>query len=877
MINIKESFNQASRNEKLDMIEKYYTPIHMHSIGSALDGMIKIKDVVDYFPQSAAITDHGNMYMALEFQKAMDKAGKKAILGTEFYMESIFHVNKNKNDEFLSAITQAGTDDDELNMLQGQHLIVLAKNDKGLKNLLALVDLAETNKYKKPHIKFEWLKEHSEGLIVTSACIGGPIAQTYFADEEKAEEIALMFKDVFEDDFYLEVQNHNIDLELQYNEFLVELSNKHGFKLVCAADSHYTNKEDAKLHELYLAAQVKKLMNDEKRWVFPGSDYHLLAKEEILDKFDIYPDAIMNTYEIAQKCNARFSINGKDVSQNKYYLPIFPIPSELGQDDFTYLNNQVNEAFFKLDIEDDKLAEYEERLHMELETIKSMGFSSYFLVVADYINWAKDAQAGENFEKYFPKEFYDFTNLKNPKSEDDKALADILQMVKSKDYVIPVGPGRGSAAGSLVAYCLGITDVDPIKHDLLFERFLNPDRISMPDVDTDFARDLREEVIDYTRLKYGIDKVGRIITYSQIKAKSGLKMYLRTLGINMSLQTKISEFITADESLKSFIDEDSKFYNALLVEAMEDNSEINKELKTQYQKNDIPNAFRKTLKEVVDDVIKLENNIIAIGQHACGVVISSKPLKELMPTIQFKNPKYDKYDLGVQFAKEEVEEIGCLKMDFLGLKTLDILQNTLNRINKKSGKNLTLNDLNIYDKKIYKILANQESFGVFQFEGEGMIGFLSKYLNKNKEAKTGEKMFDVAAASTAAYRPGPMSELPDFLKSLDEKKWHYPNKYWQDNQAYNEILAPTDGLLLYQEQTMRIVREIAGFTPGEADDFRKVVGKKLVDKIPVVKAKFIEQGMNLGHPENALKDLWNNMEAFASYGLIQIAPLHSNM
>ncbi|MCI4624389.1 MAG: DNA polymerase III subunit alpha [Candidatus Magnetoovum sp. WYHC-5] len=736
-----------------------FVALHVHTEYSLLDGAIRINELVDraieYNMPAVAITDHGNLFGAVEFyRKATDK-GIKPIIGCEVYLSDGKYTEKIKTRYY--------------------HLILLAKNPLGYKNLVYLATQAYTEGfYYKPRIDKELLATHSQGLIALSACLKGEVPY-YLVNEqtEQAKKSALWYKEVFgREDFYLEIQDNGLPEQDIANKRLVELSTELDIQLAATNDCHYMDKADAEAHDILICIQTSKTINDTDRLKFTTDTLYFKSPKEMQLAFKELPRSILNTREIADKCDFHFKLG-------EFMLPHF----ETGQ-------NQTPETYMEALARkgaDQKLpqpisSEYAKRFDTELEVIKNMGFASYFLIVWDFINYARTKG-------------------------------------------IPVGPGRGSAAGSLIAYCLGITDIDPLKYNLLFERFLNPERISMPDIDVDFCRDRRSEVISYTAQRYGKDHVAQIITFGTMAAKAAIRDVGRAMALPYSFVDSIAKLIPTT-------------LNITLKEALKEEEEFKKAYNSSGE-----------VKKLVDIAMRLEGLCRHASTHAAGVVISPGPLVDYAPL--YKNPTDE--TITTQFDMGSIEKIGLLKFDFLGLKTLTVIDKTINYL-KERGKPFELKTIPLDDKETYEMLGRGQTIGVFQLESSGMRDIIIK-MRPN--------LFEDLIALVALYRPGPLGSgmIDDFIK---RKKGVVPVSY--EHPLLADVLNETYGIILYQEQVMRIANKMAGFTMGQADILRKAMGKKKIDEMEKLKGQFIEGSIKNQIDKALAEKIFDLMAQFAKYG-----------
>ncbi len=735
-----------------------FVHLHVHTHYSLLDGMGKIPDYLDRAKElgmpALAITDHGVMYGAIEFYKEANKRGIKPIIGCECYVAV-----RKLTDKTAKVDTRPN------------HLVLLAKDNNGYKNLMRLVTIAHIEGYYyKPRIDKEVLAEYSNGLIALSACLHGePATHIINGDYEKAKATALEFDKLFgRGNYYLELQDHpSIPEQKIANEGLIKISKETGIPLVVTNDVHYVNKDDAEAQDILLCVQTGHYVDDEDRMRM-NADNSMRTPEELAAAFKEVPEALENTAKIAEMCDIKLDLGG-------ILIPDFPVPE--GFTIKSYLKKLVNEGMEKRYSEISQ--DLKERLEYELEVIANMGFEGYFLIVADYVNWAKEQG-------------------------------------------IVVGPGRGSAAGSVVAYALGIVDLDPIKFGLLFERFLNPDRISMPDIDMDFADDRRHEVIAYVTEKYGQDRVAQIITFGTMAARNAIRDTGRVLGISYGEVDKIAKAVPEKMNLKQSLAESKEF----------------REFYNEDQK----------YKKLIDLATKLEGVARHSSTHAAGVVISKDPLVEYTPL-----QKAVKGDLATntQYEMHAVEDLGLLKMDFLGLSNLTILKNAMRIIKKVFDADVDLYALPIDDKKTFELLAKAETTGVFQLESAGM----KRYIKELRPS-----VFEDIVAMVALYRPGPMQFIDDFIARKHGKK-----KIDYDHPLMENALKNTYGIIVYQEQVMQVSKDMAGFTGGEADTLRKAMGKKIAALMKEMREKFVEGSVKNGVEKKVANKIFDDFEAFAQY------------
>ena len=773
------------------MGEKGFCHLHLHTEYSLLDGSGKIPKIIKRAKElgmdSIAITDHGVMYGCVDFYKQAKEQGIKPILGCEVYVASkSMHIKQVDKENHT------------------HHLVLLVKNEVGYANLMKIVSQASIEGfYYKPRVDHDFLREHSEGLIALSACLAGEVQYNLLNDNyDKAKEVALLYKDIFKDGFYLELQNHGMEEQRITNEKNIKLSKETGIPLVATNDVHYINREDSKSHDILMCIQTGKTVDDENRRRYPSDQFYLKSPDEMWDMFSYVPEALENTVKIAEECNY-------DYKFHESKLPKFPLPE--GKDDpYDYLRETCYAGLIErydvfkelvekpLDYEkvdnivanDSKAKEYVDRLEYELGVIKQMGYVDYFLIVWDFIRF-------------------------------------------SNEHGIPTGPGRGSAAGSIVAYTIGITKIDPIKYSLLFERFLNPERVSMPDIDSDFCYERRQEVIDYVVEKYGVDNVSQIITFGTMAPKACIRDVGRAMDYTYAEVDRIAKMIptvlgiTIDKAL-----------------------EMNPELKNAYDTEE-------RVKHLIDISRDLEGLPRHSSTHAAGVVIASKPLVEYVP-LQ-KNEEM----IVTQFGMTTLEELGLLKMDFLGLRTLTVMSDAVKMVKQNRGIDIDLDKINFEDEEVYKMIGEGKTAGVFQLESPGMTSFM-------KELKP-DSLEDIIAG-ISLYRPGPMSEIPKYIEG---KNNHDKVQYLVPE--LEAILNVTYGVMVYQEQVMEIVRKLAGYSMGRSDMVRRAMSKKKHKVMEEERRNFIngivDENGNIEVPgcirngisAEAGNKIFDNMMDFASY------------
>ncbi len=751
-----------------------FVHLHLHTEFSLLDGAIRIKDLAARLKElgmdSCAITDHGVMYGTVDFYRMMQKEGLHPIIGCECYVAPRGRLDKE------------GSADRE-----PYHLILLASNDEGLCNLNRLVSAGFTEGfYYRPRVDRELLERYSGGLIALSACLAGEVSQAIMRDRpDEARDAALWYDRVFgRGNYYLEIQSNTMPAQARVNQHLIRLSNETGIPLVATNDCHYMRKEDAKAHDVLLCMQTGKHISDKDRMRMPTDDFYIKSEQEMRDFFPHIPSAIDNTVEIAKRCQAGYTFD-------KIHLPVFEIPEEF--DDHTAFLRSLADAGLKrrLDgMEDDSIRrKYNERLQYELKVISDMGYTDYYLIVWDFIKYARD-------------------------------------------HEIMVGPGRGSGAGSLVAYVLSITNIDPIRYNLIFERFLNSERVSMPDFDVDFCYERRQEVIDYVTRKYGSDRVAQVITFGTLAARACVRDVARALELPYSDSDKLAKMIPFAPGMK--------ISTALT---------LSPDLKKMYDQ-DAPS------REVIDTALLFEGMPRHASTHAAGVVISGCPLTDLAPLSR------NDESIVVQFAKNNVEAIGLLKFDFLGLRTLTVMRDTAEMVFENRGITIDYDSIPLDEPDVFALIGRGETEGVFQLESAGMTSFMTE-LNP-------ESIEDIIAG-ISLYRPGPMEQIPQYVKARHDK-----SSIRYDHPLLEPILNVTYGCLVYQEQAMQIVRDVAGFSMGQSDNIRRAMSKKNSQMMEMYRTLFLYGGkdeldrevdgaIRRGVPEQVAVKIFNDVAQFAGY------------
>lgn len=756
-------------------MEKNFTHLHVHTEYSLLDGFSRVKTLVKRAKEkgmtAVAITDHGCMFGAIDFYKAAKAEGIKPIIGCEVYTAPRKLTDKDPN----------------YDKHQG-HLVLLAKDMTGYKNLIKIVSKSYVDGfYYKPRTDMDELKKHSQGLIALSACLAGDVPRAIMnGNYDKARKLAMEYRDIFGNgNYYLEIQDHGLPEQKQVNTEVVRLSRELNIPLVATNDVHYVDKDDAKIQDILMCLQMQKTIDDENRMKFPSDEFYLKSREEMEQLFPELEEALDNTNEIAERCNVEFEFH-------KYHLPRYDVPE--GYTTSGYFRELCQKGLVER-YGEDYPEEYKERLEYELNTIENMGYVEYFLIVWDFINFAKQNN-------------------------------------------IMVGPGRGSAAGSIVAYTLKITDIDPMKYSLLFERFLNPERVSMPDIDIDFCYERREEVIDYVKRKYGEDHVAQIITFGTMGAKIAIRDVARVLNVSYNKADQIAKEIpfelgmTIDKAMDS---------NPTLVELYESDAEA---------------------REVIDISKRLEGTLRHASTHAAGVVIARNPVDEYVPLYKHQD------SITTQFTMTTLEELGLLKMDFLGLRTLTVIRDALdlielNRDIKGYTEHIDFSKMEYDDDEVFETLSQGNTLGVFQLESSGMRNFM-KQLKPNS--------FEDIVAGISLFRPGPMDSIPTYIENKNN-----PENVTYINDKLRPILEVTYGCLVYQEQVMQVVRDLAGYSYGRSDLVRRAMSKKKMDVMEeerqyFIHGKFDDEGnieipgcIRNGISEEDANKIFDDMIDFARY------------
>lgn len=747
-----------------------FVHLHLHTQFSLLDGAIRFEPLFDmarsFNMPACAITDHGNMFGAVDFYFAAKSAGIKPIIGCEAYIAPRSRTDRERYDES-----------------NAYHIVLLAMNNDGYFNLLKLISIANMEGfYYVPRIDKEILREYNEGLICLTACLKGQIPQAILRGDDTA--LKTNFDDyhsIFGDRLYLELQDNGMVEQKKVNEGLVRLSKEHGVPLVATNDCHYLRKQEARAHELLLCIQTGKKITDTDRLKLSTEEFYFKSPDDMSRAFADYPDALANTLKIADMCDVT-------ISTGVYHFPNINLPGNRSPEEhFEDLCRQgfrekieIIAASYK-DFPDEMREQYQARLDYEIGVIKQTGFASYFLIVSDFITWAKT-------------------------------------------HDIPVGPGRGSAAGSLVAYCINITNIDPIRYDLLFERFLNPERISMPDIDVDFCFEKRERVIEYVTNKYGKDNVAQIITFGTMKSKAAVRDVGRALGMPYADADRIAKLIPAalDITIEQALAEEPR-------------------LKEAYQKED-------AVRELIDNARVLERLARHASTHAAGIVISNKPLREYVPLYRGQ-----KGETVTQYSMKTIEKIGLVKFDLLGLKTLTIIDNVIKML-KDQGVDLDISNLPLDDPKTYQLFTSGDTSGVFQLESRGMRELLTRLK---------PSQFEDVIALIALYRPGPLGSgmIDDFIK-----RKHNPSLVKYETELLREALKETYGVIVYQEQIMKIAVLLGNFTQGEADALRKAISKKVPEQLESYKEKFKQGCSDNNVKAEVASKIYDVILRFGQYG-----------
>ncbi len=734
-----------------------FVHLHLHTQYSLLDGACRFGQLFDAAKQNGqtavAITDHGNMFGAIEFYKEAKKHGIKPIIGCEVYVAV-----RSRFDKVHSVDSER------------HHLVLLCKNETGYKNLIKMVSESWTSGfYVKPRVDKELLEKYHEGIIALSGCLAGEIPRKLAArDYEGAKQTALWYNSVFgQGNYYLEMQNHGIKKQLEIIPMLARLSEETGIPLVATNDVHYVKKEDAKTQKVLICIQTNHTIDEETGLEFGTDDFYLKNEAEMQSLFPDYPQATANTQLIADKCNIEFEFH-------KTKLPHFDVPD--GRDHFEYFKEKCYDGLYR-NYGSNPEKKYTERLDYELSVIKNMGYVDYFLIVADFINYAKQND-------------------------------------------IPVGPGRGSGAGSIAAYCIGITGIDPMKYNLIFERFLNPERVSMPDIDVDFCYVRREEVIDYVIRKYGADHVAQIVTFGTMAARAAIRDVGRVLGLSYSTVDAVSKQIPRELDIT-------------IDKALRKNAELRKMYESDPK-----------IKELVDLAKAVEGMPRHASKHAAGVVITDKPVSEYVPLA--KNDD----SVVTQYTMTTIEELGLLKMDFLGLRTLTVIDDCAKAVREREPS-FSIENIPLDDEKTYDLFRSGETYGVFQCESAGLRRVLARLKPNNLE--------DIIAV-ISLYRPGPMDSIDTYIKNR-----HNPENVKYKTEMLRPILEVTNGCMVYQEQVMEIFRSLAGYSLGRADIVRRAMSKKKHDVMEKERTTFVEGCGKNGISKETANSIFDDMTSFASY------------
>lgn len=748
-----------------------FVHLHTHSHYSLLDGLAKIDDLVSRTKElgmdTLAITDHGVMYGAVEFFKKAVKAGIKPIFGVETYVAPKTRFDKDGSEKYY-------------------HLILLAENETGWKNLVKVVTKASVEGlYYKPRLDKDLLRENHEGLIATSACLGGEVGRNLSAGNfDGAKKVALEYEGIFgKGNYFLEIGDHpGIADSQRIRPLIIQLSEETGIPLVATQDIHYARKDETEYHDILLAVQTGNNLGDEGRLSMKEDDFSMTSPEEMAEKFKDVPEAIENTVKIGERCNVKLELV-PPYGKGKYLIPNFQTPQGKSPEEYMreLVQTKIKERY------PDVNQEVKERLEYELGVIEKTGFADYFLIVSDLVNWAKS-------------------------------------------HGIAVGPGRGSAAGSIISYILGITDVDPLPYGLLFERFLNPERIQMPDIDLDFADTRRDEVLAYAKQKYGEDHVAQIITFGTMAARAAIRDAGRAMGMAYGFCDQIAKLIPFNPT--------QGMKEGWIDECLENVAEFKK----LYDEN--PDA-----KRLIDTAKHLEGVARHASVHACGTVISKDPLIERVP---LQLAPQDKTNIITQFEMHSIEDLGLLKVDFLGLSNLTIIENTVRLVKELQNINLDVAKLPLDDPETFELLRRGDTTGVFQFESSGM----RRYMKEIKPTEFGDLV-----ALVALFRPGPMELIPSYIK-----RKHGEEKVTYIHPKLEPIMKETYGVGVYQEQMMAIARNLAGYTLPEADTLRKAIGKKIQSLLDEQRDKLINGMIKNGIDTKIAKQIWDLFPPFARYG-----------
>ncbi len=746
-----------------------FVHLHVHTEYSLLDGACRINDLVKQTKalgmDSVAVTDHGAMYGVVDFYKAAKKEGIKPIIGCEVYVAP-----------------RKRTDRDPEFDRDNRHLVLLCENNIGYQNLIKLDSLAWTEGfYNKPRVDMELLEKYHEGLIALSACLAGAVPSAIMrGNYSEAKRQALEYQRIFgKDNYFLELQDHGLDEQKSINPYIIKLSQELSIPLVVTNDCHYLSKEDSRIQDILLCIQTARTVNDDNPMRFKTNEFYLKSEDEMRSLFPEHPEAADNTAKIAERCNVEFEFG-------KLKLPHFDVPD--GRDHTEYFREECFKGLYRHYGENPGQS-LVDRLEYEINTISKMGYVDYYLIVNDYVSYAKT-------------------------------------------HGIPVGAGRGSGAGSLAAYCIGITGIDPIKYDLLFERFLNPERVSMPDFDVDFCKDRRQEVIDYVIRKYGSDHVAQIAAFGTMAAKGAVRDVGRALGLPYSVCDKAAKLIPGDLGM-----------------TIEKALNISKELKEMYDGDP-------QIHDLIDTASKLEGTPRHTTTHAAGVVITEKPVSDYVPLAKNDDA------VVTQFTMTTLDELGLLKMDFLGLRNLTVLNDAEMSI-RKNEPDFRIDKIPDDDKEVFRLFSDGDTEGVFQFESAGMKNVLTQLRPENME--------DIIAV-ISLYRPGPMDSIPRYIENR-----HNPEKVTFKHPLLEPILKVTYGCIVYQEQVMQIFRSLAGYSLGRADIVRRAMSKKKKSVMEQERKVFIygltdDSGnvivdgcIRRGVPEETAKEIFAEMESFASY------------